>query len=154
MPSGPSVGVNNHFQSIILAGLPMRVEQVKSFEWVFAEYLPMMGGPAPKTILAEHSYEGAISKMYPDTMHRWCKWHTPKKAKESLGPLYTKKNEVRAEFYKVENHMLLIDEFEAHSSRVAYEVTIKDSSSLRGCFAAMSDGLMSFTRGDTGETHL
>ena len=53
MPFGLFVGVNNHYQSIILAGVLMRDDQEESFEWVIAELLRMMGGHPPRTILKD-----------------------------------------------------------------------------------------------------
>jgi hypothetical protein len=51
MPFGLFVGVNNHFQSTIYAGVLMRDETHESFEWVFREFLSLMGGKPPQTVL-------------------------------------------------------------------------------------------------------
>jgi hypothetical protein len=51
MPFGLFVGVNNNFQSIILGGVLLTNERTETFEWVFKEFVSLMGGKAPVTIL-------------------------------------------------------------------------------------------------------
>lgn len=113
MPFGLFVGANNHFQPVVFAGVLMRDETVESFEWVFAQFVALMGGEAPQTILTDqcHAMEAALANKLPQVTHRWCKWHVFRAIKRELGPKYTK--EFKKGLNKVCNHALSPREFEA-----------------------------------------
>ena len=51
MPFGLFVGVNNHFQSVLLGGVLMTDEKIGTFKWIFREFARLMGGKEPETIL-------------------------------------------------------------------------------------------------------
>ncbi|CAM0943981.1 unnamed protein product [Alopecurus aequalis] len=111
MPFGLFVGVNNHFQSIIFGGVMMRDERKESFDWVFKEFVRMVGGKPPKTILTDQA-RAMEQDAPPNTVHRWCKWHVLRKAKESLGAVYGKRSDFKYEFHKLVHHMIMPEEFE------------------------------------------
>ncbi|KAM0841048.1 hypothetical protein ACQ4PT_059269 [Festuca glaucescens] len=115
MPFGMFVGVNNHFQSVIFAGVLLTNETAANFKWAFEEFVAMMGGKAPQTILTDQSLAMtiAIKENLVNTNHRWCKWHILRKAQEALGHVHKLHSTFSDEFNKVVDHMLTPEEFEA-----------------------------------------
>jgi hypothetical protein len=51
LPFGLFVGVNHHFQSIIFGGVLLTEETIDAFKWTFRNFLAVMGGRCPQTIL-------------------------------------------------------------------------------------------------------
>ena len=51
MPFGLFVGANNHFQRVLFGGVLMTDEKIDSFKWVFREFVNLIGGKAPATVL-------------------------------------------------------------------------------------------------------
>uniref|UniRef100_A0ACD6A859 Uncharacterized protein n=1 Tax=Avena sativa TaxID=4498 RepID=A0ACD6A859_AVESA len=115
MPFGMFVGVSNHFESVIFAGVLLTNETAADFKWAFKQFVSMMGGKAPATMLTDQAKAMliAIKAVLPETNHRWCKWHVLRKAQEVLGHVYKKYPTFSDDFHKLANHMLTIDEFES-----------------------------------------
>ncbi|CAL5021319.1 unnamed protein product [Urochloa decumbens] len=103
LPFGLFVGINNHFQSVILGGVLLTTEKTADFEWAFKEFIDIMGGKAPKTILTDQcaAMAAAIKTTLKDTRHRWCRWHMLKDAKANIGPPYSKNSHFKKDFNRL-----------------------------------------------------
>ena len=56
MPFGMFIGVSNHFESVIFAGVFLTNEKEENFRWAFKQFVAMMGGKHPVTILTGKQY--------------------------------------------------------------------------------------------------
>ena len=68
--------------------------------------------------------EAAIKEVFPNTTHRWCRWHVLRKAREHLGEIYSRRSGFKEEFHKIINSMLTVEEFEMawHHMLVKYKL--------------------------------
>ncbi|XP_025661171.1 protein FAR1-RELATED SEQUENCE 5-like [Arachis hypogaea] len=86
LPFVSFVGVNHHGKSTLLGHALLGSEKIPNFEWVFTQWVRCVG-TAPRGIITDQCkvIAGAIRKVLPDTVHRWCIWHIMKKSQFKLG---------------------------------------------------------------------
>ncbi|XP_025664575.1 protein FAR-RED IMPAIRED RESPONSE 1-like [Arachis hypogaea] len=85
LPFASFVGVNYHGKSTLLGCALLGSEEIPSFEWVFTQWVKCVG-TMPREIITDQckAMAGAIRKVLPDTVHRWCIWHIMKKSQFKL----------------------------------------------------------------------
>ncbi|XP_060672371.1 protein FAR-RED IMPAIRED RESPONSE 1 isoform X2 [Ziziphus jujuba] len=86
LPFAPFIGVNHHFQSMLL-GCAMVADETKStFVWLMKTWLRAMGGQAPKVIITDQgkALKAAIEEVFPNARHCFSLWHILEKIPETL----------------------------------------------------------------------
>lgn len=76
----------------------------------------------------------AISSVLPNTRHRWCKWHVLRKAKESLGSLYSKNNGFKWALHELLDEIVSIPEFETRWAFLVEEYGLVDNEFLQRAY--------------------
>ncbi|KQJ88972.1 hypothetical protein BRADI_4g22525v3 [Brachypodium distachyon] len=129
MPFGLFVGVNNHFQSVIFAGVLLREETTAAFEWIFNNFLSIVDNKHPYTVLTDQCQvmRTALETAMPNSRHRWCKWHVLKSAKEKLGYVYSEHSEFKREFHELLNAVMSPDEFECRWAAILDRYKLKNN---------------------------
>ncbi|CAM0913334.1 unnamed protein product [Alopecurus aequalis] len=132
LPFALFVSVNNHFQTTIFGGAMLTEETIESFEWVFASFVETMEGKAPITILTDQcmAMKGAIESSLPNTKHRWCKWHVLRKAKESLGPIYSRVEGFKKVLHELLDEIVSANEFEERWGQMLVEYNLQNNQFL------------------------
>lgn len=86
LPFAPFVGVNHHFQSMLLGCALLADETKPTFVWLMKTWLRAMGGQAPKVIITDQDKElkAAVEEVFPNTRHCFALWHILEKIPKSL----------------------------------------------------------------------
>lgn len=86
LPFAPFVGVNHHFQSMLLGCALVADESKSTFVWLMKTWLRAMGGQAPKVIITDQdkALKAAIEEVFPNTRHCFSLWSILEKIPETL----------------------------------------------------------------------
>lgn len=102
LPFAPFVGVNHHFQSMLL-GCAMVADETKStFVWLMKTWLRAMHGQAPKVIITDQdkSLTAAIEEVFPNTRHCFSLWHILEKIPDTLAHVIKQHENFLPKFHK------------------------------------------------------
>lgn len=87
MPFAPFTGVNHHKQSVLFGCTLLADETESTFIWLFTTWLEAMSGQQPGLIITD--YDSAIGRavehVFPQSRHRYCKWHIMSKMPREMG---------------------------------------------------------------------
>ncbi|KAI9197799.1 hypothetical protein LWI28_004751 [Acer negundo] len=86
LPFAPFIGVNHHFQFLLLGCALLADETKSTYVWLMRAWLRAMGGHAPNVILTDQdkTLKEAIAEVFPDSRHCFCLWHIFSKIPEKL----------------------------------------------------------------------
>ncbi|XP_056844937.1 protein FAR-RED ELONGATED HYPOCOTYL 3 isoform X2 [Raphanus sativus] len=81
------VGVNQHYQYMVLGCALLSDESAVTFSWLMETWLKAMGGQAPKVLITEQDsvMNSVVSVVFPNTRHCFFLWHVLSKVSENLG---------------------------------------------------------------------
>lgn len=102
LPFVPFIGMNNHFQSLLLGCAFVADESSSSYVWLMRAWVRSMHGQAPKVILTDQdpALKEAIAQVLPSSRHCFCLWHILSKIPEKLGYVIRQHENFINKFYK------------------------------------------------------
>nr|GMC48467.1 protein FAR-RED ELONGATED HYPOCOTYL 3 isoform X2 [Ipomoea batatas] len=74
IPIALFIGVNHHYQFVLLGAALLSDETSATLSWVMRTWLRAMGGQAPKAIVTDHeqAMTSVISEIFPSSLHFFC----------------------------------------------------------------------------------
>uniref|UniRef100_A0A2P2KQJ6 Protein FAR1-RELATED SEQUENCE n=1 Tax=Rhizophora mucronata TaxID=61149 RepID=A0A2P2KQJ6_RHIMU len=114
LPFAPFIGVNHHFQLLLLGCALIADESKSTYVWLMQAWLRAMGGHAPRVILTDqdNALKEAVAEVFPNSRHCFCLWHILRKIPEKLSHVVRQHENFTSKFNKCILKSWTSDEFE------------------------------------------
>lgn len=120
VPFAPFTGVNHHGQMVLFGCALLADESESSFIWLFKTWLAAMNDQPPVSITTDQDkvVRSAVSKVFPGTRHRLCKWHILREGQKRLAHVCSAHPMLQGDLYNSINLTETIEEFESSWSSI------------------------------------
>ncbi|XP_061343474.1 protein FAR1-RELATED SEQUENCE 5-like [Gastrolobium bilobum] len=148
MPFGPFVGVNNHLQSILFGCALLKDETEDTFIWLFKEWLRGMNEKHPGAIITDQdmSITNAVSKVFPNSKHRFCMWHITKKFPEKLSHVYQQHATFKSDLNNCIHTKKSTQDFEDKWQRILDNYGLHENEWLQSLYSIKASWIPIFNR--------
>ncbi|KAL9262272.1 FAR1-RELATED SEQUENCE 5-like protein [Drosera capensis] len=138
LPFVPFTGVNHHGQPVLFGCVYLVNETEEGFVWLFKAWLGAMSGKHPVSITTDHDdiMRSAITQVFPETRHRFCKCHIFKQCQEQLSLVLLQFPSFEADFHKCVNLPESIAEFETCWLSLLDRYALRDNNWLQSLYYA------------------
>ncbi|KAL8131986.1 protein FAR-RED ELONGATED HYPOCOTYL 3 [Apium graveolens] len=129
MPLALFVGVNQHYQFMLLGCVLLSDESPTTMSWVMRTWLKAMGGQAPKYIITDQdkSLKSVVSEVFPSVRHCYFMWHILGKISETLSHVIKQNDKFMAKLLKCIYRSWTDEEFEKRWQKFVNVFELKEN---------------------------
>ncbi|EPS57450.1 hypothetical protein M569_17367, partial [Genlisea aurea] len=136
MPLALFVGVNQHYQFMLLGCALLSDESTSTFSWVMKNWLKAMGGQPPKIIITDQDkgMKPAVSEVFPSTLHYFGLWQIFGKVSESLSYVIKQNESFMPKLEKCVYRSWTEEEFDRRWNKLVERFGLKENELFRSLY--------------------
>ncbi|KAI4332803.1 hypothetical protein L6164_017683 [Bauhinia variegata] len=149
LPFIPFIGVNHHFQFLLLGCALVSDESKSTYTWLMQAWFRAMGGRSPKVILTDQDkvLKEAVAEVLPRSRHCYCLWHILSKIPENLGYVLRQHESFMTEFNKCVLKSWTNEQFEKRWWKMVERFNLGDDNWLRSLYEDRDQWIPTYMRG-------
>ncbi|VFQ62544.1 unnamed protein product [Cuscuta campestris] len=148
MPLVLFLGVNQHYQFMLLGCALLSDESSATIYWVMQTWLRAMGTQAPKIIISDQEkvMKTVISEIFPSTLHFFCQWQVIGKVAENLSHVIKNNEEFMTEFEDCIYRSWTDDEFQKSWENLVQNFELEENELIQSLYEDRMKWVPTFTR--------
>ncbi|KAM6548642.1 hypothetical protein CsatB_020318 [Cannabis sativa] len=148
MPLALFIGVNQHYQFMLLGCALISDESVTTYSWLMQTWLKAMGGQVPKVIITDHDkvLKSVISEVFPIVHHCFFLWHILGRVSETLGHVIKQHENFMAKFEKCIYRSWTIEKFDKRWWKILDKFELRGDEWIHSLYEDRKQWVPSFMR--------